>query len=59
LRILGSSQNRRQDLYDILQMASSGKVRPMIEEYGIEDLPRVVERLSQGKVRFRAVVNMQ
>ena len=58
LHIVGSSQNRRQDLYDILKLAAAGLIKPMIEQYGLHDLPAVVTRLEEGKVRFRIVVNI-
>lgn len=58
LRIVGSTQNKRRDLYDILQLAAAGRIKPMIESYGLQDLPAVVKRLEEGKVRFRAVVDM-
>jgi D-arabinose 1-dehydrogenase-like Zn-dependent alcohol dehydrogenase len=52
LTIVGSTQNRRKDLYDILQLAAIGRIDPMIELYGLHDLPAVVKRLEEGKVRF-------
>jgi D-arabinose 1-dehydrogenase-like Zn-dependent alcohol dehydrogenase len=59
LRIIGSSQNKRRDLYEILRLASQGKIRPMIETYSLGDIQSVVKKLEEGKVRFRAVVNME
>lgn len=59
LHIIGSTQNKRRDLFEILQLAARGKVKPMIELYRLGEIQSVVERLEQGKVRFRAVVNME
>jgi D-arabinose 1-dehydrogenase-like Zn-dependent alcohol dehydrogenase len=58
LRLIGSTQNKRRDLYEILKYAAEGKVTPMIEEYRLDDIQSVVKRLEEGKVRFRAVINM-
>ena len=58
LKIVGSSQNKRRDLHEILLLAAEGKVIPMVEEYQLNDINAVVKRLEEGKVRMRAVVNM-
>lgn len=58
LRIIGSTQNHRKDLYDILKLAASGSITPMIEEYPLKELPAAVKRLEAGKVRMRAVITM-
>lgn len=58
LYIVGSTQNKRSDLYDILKVAAEGKIKPIIEQYTLKDLPDVVKRLEEGKVRMRAVFNM-
>jgi len=57
LRIIGSMQNRRSDLVDILHVAAKGFVKPMIEIYRLDDLSSVFKRLEDGKVRFRAVIS--
>lgn len=59
LRIIGSTQNKRRDLFEILQLAARGKVTPMIEVYRLEDIQSVVKKLEEGKIRFRAVINME
>lgn len=58
LRIVGSTQNRRADLYDILQLTAKGVIQPMIEEYTLNEIQTVVQRLEEGKIRLRAVVNI-
>lgn len=58
LRIVGSMQNHRKDLVDILQLAAAGKVKPMVEVYPFEKIATVVQRLDEGKVRLRAVITM-
>jgi D-arabinose 1-dehydrogenase-like Zn-dependent alcohol dehydrogenase len=54
--IIGSAQNDPADLIDILRLVASGKVRPQIETYRMEDVNRVLVRLAEGKVRQRAVI---
>lgn len=56
LKIIGSMQNKRADLYDILQLAAVGKVVPKIEVYKFQEINDVIKRLEEGKVRFRAVI---
>jgi D-arabinose 1-dehydrogenase-like Zn-dependent alcohol dehydrogenase len=55
-RIVGSTQNRRQDLIEALELVASGKVKPRIETYPLEKANEVRDRLDQGKVRYRAVL---
>jgi D-arabinose 1-dehydrogenase-like Zn-dependent alcohol dehydrogenase len=58
LRIVGSGQNKRSDLVDILYLAAEGKVKPIIEVYRLEQINEALQRLINGKVRFRAVIGM-
>lgn len=57
-KIIGSTQNHRSDLIDILKLAEQGKVKPMIEVYDLEQANEVLERLKNKKVRFRAVFKL-
>jgi D-arabinose 1-dehydrogenase-like Zn-dependent alcohol dehydrogenase len=59
LSVIGSCQNKREDLFDILQLAACGKVKPIVELYRLEEIRSVVNKLEEGKIRFRAVVNME
>ncbi len=54
--IIGSAHNDPADLIDIMKLVAEGKVRPRIESYRMEDINRVLVRLTEGKVRHRAVV---
>jgi len=54
--IIGSAQNDLADLVDILGLVAKGKVRPQLEVYALEEINRVLARLTEGKVRHRAVV---
>jgi len=55
-QLRGSSQDERSDLYDALQLVASGKVKPVLETYPLEQANAVRERLAAGKVRYRAVL---
>ncbi len=55
LTVKGSTQNKREDLVHALDLVIRGKVKPMLELYKLEEINKVLERLLQGKVRFRAV----
>ena len=55
-RIIGSSQNGREFLYEALEIAAQGKVKVVSEMYALNDIARAYERVAEGKVRFRAVV---
>lgn len=54
-KIIGSTQNRRSDLLDILHLASDGKIKPMIEIFSLEDHEKALLALKEGKIHFRAV----
>ncbi len=55
-RILGSSQNDPEHLYEALQMVAAGKVKVMTETFALDDIATAYDRVKQGQVRFRAVV---
>lgn len=56
LQVLGSKQDERSDLVDILLMAADGKIKPMIETYSLNNINHALERLMKGQVRYRAVI---
>ncbi len=55
-QLRGSSQDERADLYEALQLAAAGKVKPVVELYSLERANEARERLQAGKVRYRAVL---
>jgi 2-desacetyl-2-hydroxyethyl bacteriochlorophyllide A dehydrogenase len=57
-KIIGSTQNKRSDLVDILDLAASGKVKPMIEVFSLEDCNKALEKLQDQSIRFRAVLKI-
>jgi len=58
ISVVGSQQNARADMVEILQLAAQGRVRPLLEVYPLDQLNEVMERLAQGKVRYRAVLTL-
>jgi D-arabinose 1-dehydrogenase-like Zn-dependent alcohol dehydrogenase len=52
----GSTQDHRSHLYEVLQLAAKGKVKPRIETYPLERGNEARDRLAAGKVRYRAVL---
>jgi alcohol dehydrogenase len=55
-RIIGSSQNHPEHLYEALNWSAKGKVKVVAETYRLEDIGKAYDRVAEGKVRFRAVV---
>jgi D-arabinose 1-dehydrogenase-like Zn-dependent alcohol dehydrogenase len=55
-RILGSSQNDPDHLYEALDWAARGKVKVVAETYPLADIARAYDRVKAGEVRFRAVI---
>jgi alcohol dehydrogenase len=58
VRLMGSSQNGREYLYEALDYAAKGKVKVMEETFELEDVARAYDLVANGKVRFRAVITM-
>lgn len=57
--IKGSTHNNRADLVEALDLVARGKVTPIIETYPLSQINAALERVESGKVRFRAVVQVQ
>jgi D-arabinose 1-dehydrogenase-like Zn-dependent alcohol dehydrogenase len=55
-RIIGSSQNHPEHLYEALNWSAKGKVKVVTETYRLEDVAKAYDRVAEGKVRFRAVI---
>jgi D-arabinose 1-dehydrogenase-like Zn-dependent alcohol dehydrogenase len=56
IRVLGSTQNHTEHLYEALDYAAKGKVKIITETYRLDDVNRAYDRVANGKVRFRAVI---
>jgi len=55
-RILGSSQNDPEHLYEALDFVARGKVKVVTETYSLDEIGKAYERVEKGEVRFRAVI---
>lgn len=54
--IKGSTHNNRSDLVEVLTLMASGKVRPVVETYAMDEVNEVLKRVEAGQVRYRAVL---
>lgn len=59
LSIIGSMQNNRADLVEILELAAAGKVKPALELYRFHEINTALRRLDEGLVRYRAVLHFE
>lgn len=57
-QIIGSQHNDRRYLYEALDLAARGLVRPVIETYSLAEAEKARERLASRRARFRAVLVM-
>jgi D-arabinose 1-dehydrogenase-like Zn-dependent alcohol dehydrogenase len=58
LRVIGSSQNGPEYLYEALDFVAQGKVKTMVETYPLAEAAKAYQRVVDGKARFRAVLTM-
>ncbi|HTW31201.1 MAG TPA: alcohol dehydrogenase catalytic domain-containing protein [Candidatus Sulfotelmatobacter sp.] len=58
VRLIGSSQNGPEYLYEALDYAAKGKVKVVAETYKLDQITQAYDRVADGKVRFRAVITM-
>lgn len=58
VRLMGSSQNGPEFLYEALDYAARGKVKVVAETYKLDQIAKAYDRVAEGKVRFRAVITM-
>jgi alcohol dehydrogenase len=56
IRVIGSTQNGREYLYEALDYAAKGKVKVIAETYKLDDAAKAYARVADGTVRFRAVL---
>ena len=55
-RIIGSTQNDRVHLYEALDYVAKGKVRVMTEIFSLEEISSAFDKVANGNVRFKAVI---
>jgi alcohol dehydrogenase len=58
IRVIGSSQNGPEYLYEALDFLAQGKVKTMVETYPLDEAPKAYQRVVEGKARFRAVLTI-
>ena len=58
ISLIGSMQNHREDLIEALDLAAAGKLKPALETYTLDQVNEAMIRLSEGKVRYRAVLQV-
>jgi D-arabinose 1-dehydrogenase-like Zn-dependent alcohol dehydrogenase len=56
-QIIGSNQNGREYLYEALDYLVKAKVKVMAETFPLDDIADAYEKVANGNVRFRAVIN--
>lgn len=57
IRIIGTMVGSMKDTDHALDFAARGLLKPRYEKFGIEDLPKAVQKLRDGKVAGRCVVD--
>lgn len=57
-RIIGSTQNNQECLYEALDYVAKGKVKVIAETYSLHDIARAYHNVAAGNVRFRAVIKI-
>jgi alcohol dehydrogenase len=55
-RIIGSTQNDRDHLYEALDYVAKGRVKVMTETFPLEQISNAYDKVSNGNVRFKALI---
>ena len=58
-RMMGSATGSISDMMEMMELAAARNVRPMIETYPLAEAQSVLQRVREGKPRFRAVLTMR
>ena len=56
--IVGALQDDRAHLLEVLELAAAGRVRPKVEAFPLVLVERAMNRLAEGRVRYRAVLTI-
>ena len=59
MRIMGSADGTRLELRQLMDLASNGKVKSVIETVPFADINSAIERLAAGRVQGRLVIDMR
>src|SRR4029453_16869676 len=55
-RIMGSTQNAREHLYEAIDYVAKGKVKVMTEIFPLAEISNAYDKVANGNVRFKAVI---
>jgi 2-desacetyl-2-hydroxyethyl bacteriochlorophyllide A dehydrogenase len=55
-KLIASTQNQTEHLYEALDFVAKGKVKVISEVFPLEEIGKAYERVANGQVRFRAVI---
>lgn len=56
-RIIGSTQNDREHLFEALDYVAKGRVKVLTEISPLEEISNAYDKVATGNVRFKAVIN--
>lgn len=59
LEIIGSAAGGRKAIREMVEFCAKNNVYPMVEEFSFEDWPKALDRLENGRPKFRCVVNVE
>lgn len=59
LQFIGSVVGSRGDINEMLELCAKENIYPMVEEFGFEQFPEALDKLENGKPKFRCVVNVK
>jgi propanol-preferring alcohol dehydrogenase len=57
-RVVGSVIGSRHDMYEVLGLASGGKIKPLYNEFALQKANDVLKMLKRGEIKARAVLVM-
>ena len=55
-KIMGSTQNSPEYLYEALDYVAKGKVKVITETFPLDEIDKAYDKVANGQVRFRAVI---
>ena len=59
IEVIGSLIGTRKEINEMLQFCNENNIYPMVEEFSFDDFPKALDRLENGRPKFRCVVNVQ
>lgn len=59
IQVIGSGVGNRHEVREMMEFCAKENIYPMCEEFSFEDFPKAIDRLENGKPKFRCVVNVE